>query len=81
MHNGVYAALEDVIDFYDLGGGAGIGISLPNQTLPPDSLGLSQIEKKDLVAFLRALTDTTGVIQRPTAFPRVASMPSPSRAR
>ncbi len=41
MHNGVYRTLEEVVDFYDRGGGAGIGIDLPNQTLPPDKLNLT----------------------------------------
>jgi cytochrome c peroxidase len=35
MHNGVYRTLDEVIEFYDRGGGAGIGIPLPHQTLPP----------------------------------------------
>jgi len=60
MHNGVYRTLEDVVDFYDRGGGAGIGIELPNQTLSPEPLRLSAREKRDLVAFMRALTDTIG---------------------
>jgi cytochrome c peroxidase len=60
MHNGAYPTLESVIEFYDLGGGNGIGLSLPNQTLPAAPLRLSATEKRDLVAFLRALTDTTG---------------------
>jgi len=59
MHNGVYRTLDDVVDFYDRGGGAGIGIKLPNQTLSPDPLRLSAREKRDLIAFMRALTDTT----------------------
>jgi cytochrome c peroxidase len=57
MHNGVYKTLEEVIDFYNKGGGKGLGFYLPNQTLPEDKLNLSETEKKDLVAFLRALTD------------------------
>jgi cytochrome c peroxidase len=61
MHNGVYRTLEDVVDFYDRGGGAGIGIELPNQTLSPEPLRLSAREKRDLIAFMRALTDTTQV--------------------
>jgi cytochrome c peroxidase len=61
MHNGVYRTLEDVVDFYDRGGGAGIGIELPNQTLSPEPLRLSVREKRDLIAFLGALTDTTQV--------------------
>ena len=59
MHNGVYHTLGEVVDFYDRGGGAGIGIELPNQTLPADRLELTEREKADLVAFMRSLTDTT----------------------
>jgi cytochrome c peroxidase len=58
MHNGVYRTLDDVVRFYDAGGGAGIGISLPNQTLPPDSLRLTAQEKRALVRFMQAFTDT-----------------------
>ena len=58
MHNGVYTTLEEVIDFYNKGGGAGLGYELPNQTLSPDKLELTDNEKKDLVAFLHTLTDT-----------------------
>lgn len=57
MHNGVYSTLEEVIDFYDRGGGAGLGFSLSNQTLPSDRLELTANEKKQLIAFLHALTD------------------------
>jgi cytochrome c peroxidase len=55
MHNGVFATLEEVIDFYDKGGGAGMGIKIPNQTLSPEPLNLSVKEKKDLIAFIRCL--------------------------
>jgi cytochrome c peroxidase len=60
MHNGVFRTLAEVIDFYDAGGGAGLGLRVPNQTLPADSLHLTSREKRDLVAFMRALTDTSG---------------------
>lgn len=59
MHNGAYPTLESVIDFYNRGGGAGIGVVLENQTLPPDPLNLSAREQRALVSFLRALTDTS----------------------
>jgi cytochrome c peroxidase len=58
MHNGVYKNLEQLIDFYNRGGGAGIGIELEHQTLPPDPLLLTGQEKADLIAFMKALTDT-----------------------
>ncbi|MGB0165454.1 MAG: cytochrome-c peroxidase [Luteibaculum sp.] len=57
MHNGVYKTLEEVVDFYNRGGGAGIGIELENQTLPSDPLNLSEQEKADLVAFMKSLSD------------------------
>lgn len=55
MHNGVYTTLEQVVDFYDRGGGQGLGFSLPNQTLPADKLNLTRAEKRALVAFLKSL--------------------------
>lgn len=57
MHNGVYQTLEEVIDFYNRGGGQGMGIDLPYQTLPPESLELTVKEQNDLVAFMKTLTD------------------------
>ncbi|MBL0937563.1 MAG: cytochrome-c peroxidase [Gemmatimonadaceae bacterium] len=64
MHNGAYPTLESVIDFYDRGGGAGIGITLDHQTLPPDKLNLTPREKLVLRRFLESLTDTTGTLAR-----------------
>ena len=57
MHNGAYKTLEEVVDFYDHGGAAGLGLDLPNQTLPPDKLNLTKQEKADIIAFMKALTD------------------------
>lgn len=57
MHNGIYHSLEEVIDFYNRGGGAGIGIELDNQTLPTDELKLTKTEIKDLIAFLKTLNN------------------------
>ncbi|WP_421830162.1 cytochrome-c peroxidase [Larkinella sp.] len=57
MHNGVFQNLDEVIDFYDSGGGYGLGIELANQTLPTDRLNLSKTEKNALLAFLKTLTD------------------------
>lgn len=59
MHNGVYETLEEVMDFYNKGGGAGMGFDLPGQTLPFDSLGLTNEEQQAVVAFMEALTDKT----------------------
>jgi cytochrome c peroxidase len=57
MHNGIYRTLDEVIAFYDRGGGAGLGFELPNQTLPADKLNLTVNEKKQVIAFLYALND------------------------
>lgn len=57
MHNGVFKTLEEVVDFYDRGGGHGLGIELEYQTLPTDKLNLTKKEKAQLVSFLKTLTD------------------------
>ena len=57
MHNGVYSTLDDVVEFYHKGGGVGIGIDLPFQSLPFDSLSLTGKEKKDIISFMKSLTD------------------------
>jgi cytochrome c peroxidase len=58
MHNGVFKTLEQVVDFYNKGGGLSAGADLPNLTLPFDKLNLTLAEEKDVVAFLKTLTDT-----------------------
>ncbi len=58
MHNGVYHTLEEVMNFYNLGGGGGMGFDLPYQTLPFDNLQLTKKEERALVAFMKTLTDT-----------------------
>ncbi len=75
MHNGVYGTLEEVVRFYQLGGGAGIGIELEHQTLPFDSLSLSERDQSDLVAFLNSLTDFESLNRVPTALPHHPEWP------
>lgn len=58
MHNGAYRTLAEVVDFYDRGGRAGVGGPIPNQTLSATPLHLSASEKRDLIAFLGALSDS-----------------------
>jgi cytochrome c peroxidase len=55
MHNGVFSNLEEVIDFYNKGGGAGLGIKIDNQTLSPDKLHLTKKETGELIAFIKTL--------------------------
>lgn len=57
MHNGAFTSLDSLMEFYNRGGGAGLGLDLPYQTLSPNSLNLSEEEKKDVISFLNALTD------------------------
>jgi cytochrome c peroxidase len=70
MHNGVFHTLEEVIDFYDAGGGAGRGLAVQNQTLSSDSLHLSKIEKGQLLAFIRSLNEAIPFEAAPTTLPR-----------
>ncbi len=76
MHNGVYTTLEEVVDFYNKGGGQGLGLEVPYQTLPFDNLSLNEQEIKDLVKFMEALTDTTGLTQRPRVLPTFENKPA-----
>lgn len=57
MHNGVFKTLEEVVNFYDSGGGIGHGLKLENQTLSGDSLHLTHEEKKNLIEFMKSLTE------------------------
>jgi cytochrome c peroxidase len=61
MHNGVYETLEQVLDFYNKGGGAGLGLKVPNQTLADDKLNLSATEKQAIIAFIKSLNDAREV--------------------
>jgi cytochrome c peroxidase len=56
FHNGKYATLRQVVDFYDRGG------DVPNDTIEP--LGLDGPEKAALVDFMIALTDERVRFQR-----------------
>ncbi|MBU6324060.1 MAG: cytochrome C peroxidase [Bacteroidetes bacterium] len=64
MHNGAFRTLEEVVDFYDAGGGIGKGLKINNQTLPADSLNLSPKEKNALLHFLQQL-NTEEVLPMP----------------
>ncbi|MCJ7935841.1 MAG: cytochrome-c peroxidase [Chryseobacterium sp.] len=59
FHNGAFNTLEEVLDFYNEGGGEGLGLKMKNQTLSPDKLNLTQTEIRQIIAFLNALTDVS----------------------
>ncbi|WP_235324630.1 cytochrome c peroxidase [Pedobacter lusitanus] len=57
MHNGVFTDLYQVVDFYNKGGGAGLGLDLPGQTLSSKPLHLSKAETQNIIDFMKSLTD------------------------
>ena len=74
MHNGSLKTLEEVLDFYNKGGGIGMGLAIPNQTLSSDSLALTEKEKKNLIAFLKALNGKMVQVEVPT-LPKIDGQP------
>lgn len=70
MHNGVFRTMNEVIDFYDGGGGAGHGLKVENQTLSSDSLKLTVTEKKDLIAFISSLNENIPQDKAPAQLPQ-----------
>lgn len=74
MHNGVFETLEEVMEFYDHGGGVGHGFEVPNQTLSGDSLHLTPQETRQIILFMRTLTDTT-TFRAPSTLPVFESLP------
>jgi cytochrome c peroxidase len=69
MHNGVFSDLNEVIDFYNAGGGAGRGLKVDNQTLSGDSLQLTAAEKKKLILFIRSLDEDIKFEKPPESLP------------
>ena len=69
MHNGAFPDLESVVDFYDQGGGNGLKLDLPSQTLAEDHLNLNTKEKRALITFMKSLTDTLGLNHVPEVLP------------
>jgi cytochrome c peroxidase len=69
MHNGVFASLEEVIEFYDRAGGTD-----QNKSSLLNPLRLSDQEKKDLLAFLLSLSSDQPLIIEPPNLPDYAPM-------
>jgi cytochrome c peroxidase len=65
MHDGRFATLEEVVDFYDQG-----GITNPHLSNLIIPLGLTAQEKKDLVEYMRALNGEGWQVTAPTEFPK-----------
>lgn len=71
MHNGVFYTLDEVVEFYNKGGGAA---DWPNKTPLIKALGLTDAEKKDLVAFLEALSMDKPLLMDPPKLPPYAPL-------
>lgn len=65
MHTGVFNTLDEVVEFYNQGGGAH-----PNKSPKIVKLNMTDSEKKDLVAFLKTLTGELPQIVPPQLPPR-----------
>ncbi len=70
MHNGTLATLVDVVNFYNQGGGS----ATPKSPLLKP-LGLTDAEKRALVAFLESLSGDPVVITWPESLPEYAVRP------
>lgn len=69
MHHGNFKNLQEVLHFYNKGGGDGVGLTVPFQTLSADPLGLSQIELNQLEAFMNQLSDNPFKQDQPLDLP------------
>jgi cytochrome c peroxidase len=67
MHDGSLATLEDVVDFYEKGGGRAHGFEKVDVFVNP--FDLTTQERADLLAFLYALTDESTLPAIPEAVP------------
>lgn len=69
MHNGVFNTLDEVIDFYNEGGGRGKKMDVSNQTLSSEPLNLGKNEKHDLIAFIESLDENVNFEEPPQQLP------------
>ncbi|MGQ0710418.1 MAG: cytochrome-c peroxidase [Rhodoferax sp.] len=69
MHNGIFYTLEEVVDFYNAGGGDG-----PNKSPLIKPLGLTDQEKRDLVEFLNTLSMDKPLLVEPPKLPEYKAM-------
>ena len=74
MHNGVFYTLEEVVEFYNIGGTQDV-FGTKSPLIQP--LNLTRAEKQDLVAFLESLSGTEIVVETPES-PDYDVLPGPS---
>jgi len=76
MHNGAFRTLEGVLDFYNKGGGNGLGLTVEEQTLPSKPLNLSAQESDQIIRFINSLTDKPVATARHVSIPGAQNRPS-----
>lgn len=69
MHQGVFRTLDEVIEFYNAGGGVGKGMSVNNQSLSSEKLELTEMEKQKLKSFIETLTEHIPLQVPPASLP------------
>jgi parallel beta-helix repeat protein len=69
MHNGRFKTLQEVVLFYQKGGGAGEGLEIKNLDDKIRRFPLTEDEQMDLVAFLGSLTDESNLPPFPERVP------------
>jgi cytochrome c peroxidase len=60
MHNGAFKSLKKLVEFYNQGGGAGLGLDVPMQSLSAKPLNLTARETREIIKFMQSLTDKPG---------------------
>lgn len=58
MHNGSFQTLNSLMEFYNRGGGTGLGLGITDQTLSPNPLNLTAAEIDHIISFIDSLTDS-----------------------
>lgn len=67
MHNGAFATLEEVLDFYAQGGGRPDGVTNVHRHVT--GFEMNDQDKEDMIAFLYALTDESSLPEFPESVP------------
>jgi cytochrome c peroxidase len=79
MHNGGFKTLEEVVEFYNDGGGRGRGLDVLSQDSKVTKLDLTEQQKKDLVSFMKSLGDLVPPPAVPASVPSGLPVAAPMR--
>jgi cytochrome c peroxidase len=69
MHNGIFRTLEEIVEFYNDGGGRGRGVEVISQDSKVEKLNLNSQQKADLISFLRSLDNLESSPAVPASVP------------